>query len=559
MAALGILILLAVGSTSGGPAGSAGDRPQAGSAPTAPSTSSSTAPTSSSTVATSPAATPTESTRPDEPEGDLVTFGGTPEPPPSQLARFYGQRLAWKRCAAGPDQCAMVSVPLNHDAPNGATAAIAMRKVPASSPTKRRGTLFINPGGPGESGIDFAAEAGQVFGSDVLEVWDVVGFDPRGVGASGGFECLTDRDLDAWYAADPTPESAAETAALRKATVDRNTGCLRRGGALAANMGSEAVARDLDIMRAAVGDERLNFYGASYGTLIGATYADLFTSRVGLITLDSATTPDGGDLSVPEQSTVDAYARGASYDFDDVFDDFASECVAAGSCALGATTKAASATLVTFIDSLEKAPLPTDYDSLPRLTQGWAVTAIGFGLREPEAWSDLVDAVDAAITDRDGSELASLAMFGADREDDGAYFSPSFAKNGLPVDCADWPVTPWDLMQPSPDVLENHPLWARVAVPAVPDCSGWTGRVRTDLTADSKPDTPILVIGNVDDPVTPIEDTEYQAELIQGSRFVTVDAQGHGAYGAGNRCADDVVENYLVRGIAPTDEFRCPG
>lgn len=448
-------------------------------------------------------------------------------------------------------------MPVDYAQPQGRAVGIALRKVVAVAATQRRGTLFVNPGGPGGSGVEFAQEAGSVFGPRVLGAYDLVGFDPRGLGASGGFECLTDRDVDATYAADPTPETPAERAALERAASERVAGCQRRGGELARNMSTEAVARDLDILRDAVGDERLNYYGVSYGTLIGATYADLFDTRVGLMVLDSAVTPDGVDGPTPDQTDIDDEARAAAYGFDAAFDDFVTECTDAKSCALGSDKTTAIEALVRFVDGLEKRPLPTGIDTLPLLTQGWAVTAIRNGLLEPESWSDLVDALGAALKG-DGTDLADFAALSVYRDDDGTYASPGFEKDSLPVTCADWPPSVWDGVRPSADVLRNHPLWARIGLTTVSECAGWTGTLRETLLVGAVLPTSVLVIGNESDPVTPIEDTEAMADAFVGSRFVSVDAEGHGAYGNGNDCADKVVDDYLVDAVPPAEGFTCP-
>ncbi len=272
-------------------------------------------------------------------------------------------------------------MPVDYSKPDGVTVDIALRKVPALEENARRGTLFINPGGPGLSGLGFAEEATSYFSRDVRRVWDVVGFDPRGVGQSGGFACLRPQDLDARYAADPTPETDAEKAAIRRAARERVAGCIERGGELAVNMSSEHVAKDLDILRAVVGDTHLNYFGISYGTLIGALYADLFTPRVGLMVLDSAVIGDSYDDEGFGQSDVDLWAREDADVFDDLFADYVAGCEDRGEgCPLGADPDAAQEALVRLLDRLETEPLPTGIRSLPELTQGWAAAGLTSGL-----------------------------------------------------------------------------------------------------------------------------------------------------------------------------------
>ena len=169
-----------------------------------------------------------------------------------------------------------------------------------------------------------------------------------------------------------------------------------------------------------------------------------------------------------------------------------------------------------------------------------------------------LDALELAIDDADGTELAWFAMVSVGRDVDGSYPGSSYGKNHLPVTCADWPVSTWSEMIPSAEVLEAYPLFGRIQPPRPSECTGWTGELRNDLLVVAAPATPVLVIGNVDDPVTPIEDTEYLASAISRSRLVTVDAGVHGSYATGNTCADRAVEDYLVRAVAPRNGLKCP-
>ncbi|GAA6527479.1 alpha/beta hydrolase [Intrasporangium sp. DVR] len=484
-----------------------------------------------------------------------IRFTSAPEPNPPSLERFYTQEIRWAQCPDDRDlDCARVTVPIDHAQPSGATIAIALRRLPAYS-SRPRGTLFVNPGGPGGSGTDFVQEP-DLFGDDLRDAWNVVGFDPRGIGDSSGFDCLTDEELDAMYAADPTPPTTEGRDLLAEAAAARAEECLQRGGALAANMGSEAVAADLDILREVVGDERLNYYGVSYGTLIGAIYADQFTSRVGLMVLDSAVSPDALDTPSVTQRDVDANARHWGAEFDALFADFVEEC--GDHCVLGEDVDKASAAVIELLDSLESVPLPTDFPSLPQVTEGWAVTAIGEGLLDRTSWPYLVDALEAAIDDGDGTELAWFAMVAVGRDVDGSYPGSTYGKSHLPVTCADWPVRTWAELVPSRAVLEEHPLFGRIQPPLPSECAGWKGELRSNLLLGAEPATPVLVVGNEHDPVTPIADSEYVADMLVGSRFVTVDAAAHGAYAMGNACVDRVVEDYLARARAPRDGLECP-
>lgn len=511
------------------------------------------APTPSATSTATPKPTPTE--QPERP----ITFFDPEEGPPAALATFYGQSIAWRACKGSKrDLCGTVTVPVDYSDPDGATLRLALRKVPALTPAKRKGTLFINPGGPGISGVEFAKEAPDYFSKQVRRVWDVVGFDPRGIGQSESFECLRPRDLDAMYAADPTPETDAEKRAIERAARARLAGCIERGGDLAVNMSSEHVAMDLDIMRAVVGDTHLNYLGVSYGTLVGALYADLFASRVGLMVLDSAVPGDGFDDATVGQAEIDLWAAQAAADFDDVWAEYVAGCEDRDEgCPLGTEPKAAQAKVMKLLNRLETRPMRTGIRNLPRLTQGWASAALRAGLFYTESWADLDYALELALEDNDGQVLAYLAMMEAGREPDGTYAEATFGSNGLPVRCADWPVHDADRLVPSDSVLEANPLWAFVEAETHNRCDGWTGKARSTLIIFADAPTPILVIGNDGDLVTPMAGTAAFAETIARSRLVTVEADGHGAYAAGNRCADEIVDTYLVDAIAPKDGTEC--
>lgn len=513
-----------------------------------------------------PTPTPAEPTTPAEPvtpaqpvttaAPSTISFAAPLDPDPPALAAFYGQDIVWKKCGEG--SCGKVRVPVDYDEPNGATITIGLFRLKARDGAKRKGTLFFNPGGPGASGVEFVQNGAGYFGKRVRQVWDIVGFDPRGMGQSGGFECFTDRQLDQLYAADLTPDTNAERRALLRAHHSPFESCVRRGGTLALNMGTESVARDLDILRDAVGEERLNYLGVSYGTFIGTVYAEAFTSRVGLMVLDSAFPQTGYEVN-DGRVGMDSTAERLAEDLEAMMDDFATDCIARG-CPLGSTVEQVSGAVAGILDRLDQRPARTTIPSLPLLTEGWAAVAVRFAIGQPGVWKDLAEGL-VEVRDRgDGTTLAILAMVDVGRENDGTYPGAGFGKNHVPVTCADWPVSA-DRMTPSAAVFTAHPLLGRLEGTFwVAPCEGWPGKIRSKLTLDAVPATPVLLIGNERDPVTGIGASEDLARTLLGSRLVSVDADGHGAYGQGNRCADRAVEDYLVRGVAPAEPVTsCPG
>ena len=219
-------------------------------------------------------------------------------PPTGQktLAKFYRQDLAWSVC--GDNKCARLTVPIDYAHPDGDTLRLSVLKVPSTSPAQRIGSLVVNPGGPGGSGVLYAAGAG--FTDKVSSAYDVVGFDPRGVGTSSPVKCLNDRELDDFLGGDPTPDTKTEELKLAAAAKFLADKCKANGGALLGHVSTIDVAKDMDVLRAALGETKLDYLGKSYGTFLGATYADLFPTKVGRFVLDGVIDPNLSSSQVNE-------------------------------------------------------------------------------------------------------------------------------------------------------------------------------------------------------------------------------------------------------------------
>jgi pimeloyl-ACP methyl ester carboxylesterase len=218
------------------------------------------------------------------------------------LARYYEQALDWSGCRESME-CAELDVPLDYADPDGESISVSLLRVPASDDDQRIGSLVVNPGGPGGSGVDYAARGEVFFGAEVRAAFDVVGFDPRGVARSTPIDCLTDAELDTMVASDPDPETLREARRSDALIREFGQGCLERSGDLTRHVSTEEAARDMDVLRSALGEERLTYFGASYGTFLGATYADLFPTRVGRMVFDGAVDPSLGSV---ETSLVQA-------------------------------------------------------------------------------------------------------------------------------------------------------------------------------------------------------------------------------------------------------------
>lgn len=519
-----------------------GDPRRPASSPVAVATTSALAPTSSASPSTA---------RPSSPAVPSSTPGPRPTDFPADLAAFYTQRVAWSPCSGNKaHECAQIEVPVDYAKPTGDRFELALRKVPATAPSKKVGSMLINPGGPGGSGVDYAKYAPFVFSPELLEVYDIVGFDPRGIATSDAVTCLTDGDMDLLFAGDPTPDSTAERAKLLADADAVTKRCATRGGDRAMHMSTTEVARDMDVMRVLLGDKKLNYFGVSYGTLLGSLYADLFPQQVGRFVLDSAISPNQTDL---QEMTYDIQG------FESSIDAFIDWCVARSDCALGTNKAAARGKIVALLDAVERAGLTTSKPGLPRIGEGWVGFAIFMCLYSDDTWPLLNRGLAQAFTGK-GDILLARAMAVVGRDTSGNYDVSSYLHALIPVRCADWPRSPDSaaVRAERAKARAAHPLWARMTGELYDNCRTWPapGRAPRNATLAAGA-APILVIGNLRDPATPIGGTKQLAADLASGVLVTSDHDGHGTYYAGNSCVDSAVDGYLISGKVPKDGLTC--
>jgi pimeloyl-ACP methyl ester carboxylesterase len=468
-------------------------------------------------------------------------------PVPSGLQAFYGQKLAWKSCG-GSFQCSKLTVPVDYGAPDGATIQLALIRLPAGKPDQRLGSLVINPGGPGGSGIDYARAARAVISDATRRSFDVVGFDPRGVGESAPLKCLTDQQTDQLLAADPTPDTSAEvsdTVALFKQLGQR---CASGGGDLLAHVGTTDAARDIDILRAALGDKRLFYLGKSYGTFLGATYAGLFPKNVGRMVLDGAIDPS---LSADEVNI------GQAKGFEQATRAFVADCAKQRGCPLGSGVERGMQRLRDLLASLDVHPLPTNDPARP-LTEGWGSLGIAVAMYDQGYWPLLREALDQAFGGN-GAALLQLADAYAERGSDGHYSSN---QNTViyAVNCLDRPdAGGLAAVQSSlPRYEQAAPTWGAFLDWSQLPCAYWPVKSQgapEKITAPGSP--PIVVVGTTRDPATPYEWAQGLAGQLTDGHLVTYEGDGHTAYMRGSRCVDKAVDAYLLRGTVPDDGLRC--
>lgn len=497
----------------------------------------------STTTSTPSPEPPTTPSRTDLPiDGDLPDgFGDGPEG--EGLDRFYDQDVTWTDCEGG--ECADIWVPLDYTALDGLAITLKAKRNPADDEANRLGSVFINPGGPGGSGIDFLDFV--PFDASITDVYDVIGFDPRGVGTSTPIDCISDEELDAYVASEPSPDTAEEVGEFEADWGGFTAGCEANSGPLLAHVSTVEVARDLDILRALVGDEKLTYFGASYGTFIGATYAALFPERVGRLVLDGAVDP----LVEPRQSSINQAAG-----FDKALTAYLEYCIGQGDCPLGDDVDTARQRLSQLFVDLDSAPLPTT--SGRELTEGLAFYGVIVPLYSRDSWDYETEALRDAL-DGNGDTLLFLSDAYTSRQADGSY--PDNSLEAQPaVNCLDRPEdeTMREIQRDSAEFLEASPVFGVAAQWWPYACSNWPVTATEPLPDYSaKGAAPILVVGTTRDPATPYEQSIRLAETLDSGVLLSRDGDGHTAYGAGNDCIDDAINTYLVEGTPPRNGTEC--
>lgn len=454
--------------------------------------------------------------------------------------------LEWSSCEGVADmaglECATLVVPLDHSEPDGDTIDLAVARSATADDDLRIGSLVFNPGGPGGSGIEFLANVAAVVPAELAERFDLVSFDPRGVGASTAIDCEVDFDDDISLLAPGDDAGWDELVADAERRVDT---CTPDSVALEPYVGTNNAARDLDALREALGDDQLSYVGFSYGTRLGATYAELFPDRVRALVLDGAVKPtDDGALIGLEQGPG----------FDAALESFATACDADADCALtdvGPTLEVYTG-LVEEISAV--GDLPTD-DADRVLTPGELTLGVAAALYSTQLWPVLADALFLAETQQDGTLLQVLADTYLGRRPDGTYDNSQIA--GLVVNCADDPRRP-----PSDEVRIQAELGAQASVYFADFLRASTGCIGTvepiDPIAIGPADgaAPILIIGTTGDPATPYQWSVEMAEILSSGVLYTVEADGHTAF-LSEPCVDDVVIDYLVDLELPVEDSGC--
>ena len=479
--------------------------------------------------------------------------------PPPELAQFYGQEIVFEPCApyatTPTDEelfaderfdCARVQVPLDYADPAGTRGEVALLRVKASG--DRIGSLLVNPGGPGASGMNYAALLGSFWDSGSLQGrFDVIGFDPRGVGASNpGLDCYSDAEYDSGEAPSGTLPGVTD----EQATVEVAQRCMDGSGGATAltSVGTSEVVQDMDVLRAVLGDEKLSYFGASYGSELGAMYAEKFPQNVRAIAIDGAAHPELGAA----ERLIASYTG-----YQEAFTGLATACAAGPDCPLGSDPGRAMESFHALVRPLQDRPVPTADGR--GLTYEDAVTGVLVGLRIEAQWPTIVTGLDELAAGR-GDVLLGLRDSIYGRGPDGRYVYD--ADRLLAISCMDRPRrTPAEQTDLARQLVAATPLLdtGRPVAERHDECSAWpepASRPEPWLTGGVDV-PPTLIVSVTGDPATPHAGGVAMARLL-GSSLLTVEGNQHGVALLGqSECVDDIVSDYLINLRTPPADARC--
>jgi pimeloyl-ACP methyl ester carboxylesterase len=471
----------------------------------------------------------------------------TPSPTATILEGFYAQQPVWTDCGEG-FQCTTIDVPLDYSDPGRRSISIALNRLQVKDPTKKIGSLLVNPGGPGASGLEYARSARYIVTDEILARFDIVGFDPRGVGASTEVRCLNDREQDEVLALDQSPDNNVEIEAAVVAAKLLANRCEQNAGDLIGFLGSADVARDMDIIRAVVGDDRLYYLGKSYGTYLGTIYADLFPKKVGRLVLDGAIDP-----TVSERDANLTQAKG----FEKALNAFINHCVKFKDCSLGRDPKAARQKILTLLADVDRKPLKSDDGR--QVTQSLTLIGIVSSLYDQEyGWPILEEALRDAFAG-DGSILLALSDEYVERDRKGHYRTNSNDISYI-VTCLDR-TSDITVDQSKADQIafaKVAPVFGPFLAWSLLPCDYWVPEARPyPAPIAAKGAAPILVVGTLRDPATPYAWAQGLAEQLESGRLLSWDGDGHTAYMRGSTCVDRAVDRYLISGSLPELSTVC--
>jgi pimeloyl-ACP methyl ester carboxylesterase len=457
---------------------------------------------------------------------------------PTSLGAYYAQELQWQSCYENYE-CADLLVPIDYTNLKTGTFNISVLKYPTTN-KKKLGSLIVNPGGPGGSGVDYAYAAEYLFSPAILSAYDIVGFDPRGVSRSEPIICLTDKELDANYASDAKPDNEKEFAQTLIDSKKFIQQCEEKNKHLTSFSTANA-ARDMDILRQAVGDKQLNYMGKSYGTFLGTLYVQFFPDKVGRIVLDGAVDPTISDF---QQSLTQAIG------FDKAFAAFAADCNKQSDCPLPKDTDAAIEFMKRLFKQAEKKPIATKNNNR-LLSESLMVLGTASALYDSATgWPDLRKAI-AEAKNSEGNTFLKLADEYTGRLEDGGYRSNEFDSAAV-IDCLDFKdKRSIEEMKTDTRVFdEKAPLFGPYLAYSGLGCK-YSVTPKATTIEPTKTANPIVIIGTTGDPATPYEWAQGLNKLLTNSVLISLSGDGHTGQGQGNSCVDGQVDDFYLKNALP--------
>ncbi|MGR0220600.1 alpha/beta hydrolase [Agromyces sp. ZXT2-6] len=465
----------------------------------------------------------------------------------AELEPFYSQVLEWQSC--DDFQCTTVTAPLDWDDPSAGETELALIRQTARG-GDRIGSLLVNPGGPGGSGYDFIAESIDfAVGPELQQRYHVVGFDPRGVGRSTPVQCFDAARMDEYLFGIPEAERGTDAwiAEVGAAAQEFGAACAEGTGELLGNVDTVSAARDLDLLRAVLGDDELHFLGYSYGTFLGATYAGLYPDRVGRLVLDGAIDPSASNDEVTQAQAIG---------FEKALRAYLADCLTGSDCPFSGTVDDAADEVARLLASVEQSPIRGSDGRY--LGADSLVTAIIFPLYSAESWSYLSEMFESVMFGEADTALAFADLYYG-RESGGTYRDNS-TEAFRAVNCLDYTYDAdvSSMRESAAELAEAAPIIGPYFGYGDIGCAAWPYQSESERAAISAEGAaPILVIGTTGDPATPYQWAVALAEQLDSGVLVSYEGEGHTAYRKSNACIDATVESFLLDGTVPEADPQC--
>lgn len=483
-----------------------------------------------------------------QPDKNQATSTPTNEHVAPDLVKFYSQDIGWKKCNDSM-QCAMITAPLDWAVPGAGDIKLAVIRQPATG-SHRIGALLTNPGGPGGSGYDFVAKSVNYATDKALQSnFDIVGFDPRGVGRSTAVTCYGSKKMDDYLygLASAQRGSDAWIAEVTESATDFADACSKNSGDLLQHVDTVSAAHDLDLLRSVMGDAKLYYLGYSYGTFLGATYAGLYPDHVGRVVLDGAVDPSTSSFEVTKTQAVG---------FENALRAYLKDCLGTEGCPFSGTVDDAMSHIRALLEAVDTSPI-RNVDGR-ELGADALVTAIIYPLYDAAAWQYLSQ-MFASVMQGDASVAFQFADMYNSRNPDGTYEDNS-TEAFIAINCIDYPADadPAHMRKEAEELEKAAPVIGKYMAFGDIQCAVWpakfTGK-RTEIHA--KGAAPIVVVGTTNDPATPYVWAQSLAKQLDSGHLVTYKGEGHTAYNKSNSCVNDTVDNYLIKDVVPQTDPKC--